>query len=182
MGWMIDFVVDLVEERVDLDGSQFSDSILERWYFAYALQQNVTVLEFENPCPPRSPLLTHDSRHDQLRVLPFFHELFFSNVECFANMNRTYLKTIWHIFCVYFNNESPPSFMFFSNVGIFTVLKWTCLDCTRFNNGSRLFFWKIVFEWKRESSISWTGRFSSILHNSRVILENGSPSSLPNWI
>ena len=31
---MIDFVVDLVEEHVDLDGSQFSESILERWYFA----------------------------------------------------------------------------------------------------------------------------------------------------
>ena len=30
---MIDSVVDLVEEHVDLDGSQFSESILERWYF-----------------------------------------------------------------------------------------------------------------------------------------------------
>ena len=29
---MIDFVVDLVEEHVDLGGSQFSESILERWY------------------------------------------------------------------------------------------------------------------------------------------------------
>ena len=31
---MLDFVIDLVEERVDLGGSQFSNSILERWYFA----------------------------------------------------------------------------------------------------------------------------------------------------
>ena len=30
---MIDSVVDLVEEHVDLDGSQFSESIVERWYF-----------------------------------------------------------------------------------------------------------------------------------------------------
>ena len=30
MGYMIDFVVDLVEEHVDLGGSQFSESILER--------------------------------------------------------------------------------------------------------------------------------------------------------
>ena len=31
---MIDSVVHLVEEDVDLDGSQFSESIVERWYFA----------------------------------------------------------------------------------------------------------------------------------------------------
>ena len=62
---MIDFVVDLVEEHVDLDGSQFSESILKRWHFALASQRNVVVLEFGSPCSPRSPLLTHDSRHDQ---------------------------------------------------------------------------------------------------------------------
>ena len=62
---MIDFVVDLVEEHVDLDGSQFSESILERWYSARASQWNVVVLEFGSPCPPRSPLSIHDLRHDQ---------------------------------------------------------------------------------------------------------------------
>ena len=41
MGYMLDFVVDLVEVRVDLGGSQFSESILERWYSAHASQQNV---------------------------------------------------------------------------------------------------------------------------------------------
>ena len=41
---MIDFVVDLVEEHVDLDGSQFSESILERWYSPHASQRNVVVL------------------------------------------------------------------------------------------------------------------------------------------
>ena len=45
---MLDFVVDLVEERVDLGGSQFSESILERWFSAF-------------PCSPRSQLLAHDS-------------------------------------------------------------------------------------------------------------------------
>ena len=34
MGYMLDFVVDIVEERVDLGGSQISESILERWYYA----------------------------------------------------------------------------------------------------------------------------------------------------
>ena len=43
---MIDSVVDLVEERVDLGGSPFSESILERWYTAHASQENVVVLEF----------------------------------------------------------------------------------------------------------------------------------------
>ena len=44
---MIDFVVDLVEEHVDLDGSQSSESIVERWYSARISQRNVVVLEFE---------------------------------------------------------------------------------------------------------------------------------------
>ena len=41
---MLDFVVDPVEERVDLGGSQFSESILERWYSVHASQQNVVIL------------------------------------------------------------------------------------------------------------------------------------------
>ena len=35
---MIDSVVSFVEEHVDLVGSQFSESILERWHFARASQ------------------------------------------------------------------------------------------------------------------------------------------------
>ena len=49
LGYMLDFVVDLVEEHVDLDGSQFSESNLERWYSARASQRNVAVLEFGSP-------------------------------------------------------------------------------------------------------------------------------------
>ena len=73
---MIDFVVDLVEEHVGLDGSQFSESSLERWYSAHASQRNVVVLEFGSPCPPRSPISIHDSRHDEQRIFPFSHEVF----------------------------------------------------------------------------------------------------------
>ena len=43
---MIDFVVGRVEEHVGAGGSQFSESILERWYFAHASQRNVVVLTF----------------------------------------------------------------------------------------------------------------------------------------
>ena len=57
---MHDFVVDLVEEHVDLGGSQFSESILERWYSAHASQQNVVSLKFGSPCSPHSPLFGHD--------------------------------------------------------------------------------------------------------------------------
>ena len=61
---MIDSVVDFVEEHVDLGGSQFSESIVERWYFARVSQQ--VVMEFGSPCLPRSPSFSHDSNcHDQ---------------------------------------------------------------------------------------------------------------------
>ena len=72
---MIDFVVDLVDERVDLGGSQSPESILERWYSAHASQQNVVALEYGSPCLPRSPSSVHDFRHEQQWILPFFHEL-----------------------------------------------------------------------------------------------------------
>ena len=78
MGHMLDFVADLVGERVDLGVSEFSESILERWYSAHASQQNVETLAFGSPCSPRSPLFAHDSNcHDQQRVSPFFHEVFY---------------------------------------------------------------------------------------------------------
>ena len=43
---MNDFVLRLVEEHVDLGGSRFSESFLERWNCALASQWNVVVLEF----------------------------------------------------------------------------------------------------------------------------------------
>ena len=77
MGCRLDFVVDLVEERVGLDGSQFSESILELLYSAHASQQNVVILEFGNPSSPRSVLFAHDlNRHGLQRVAPIFHEVF----------------------------------------------------------------------------------------------------------
>ena len=77
MGYMLDFVVILVEERVDLGGSQFSESTLERWYFAHASQQNVVILEFGSPCSPRSALFAHNlNRHDQQRIFPLSYEVF----------------------------------------------------------------------------------------------------------
>ena len=56
---MIDFDVDLVEEHVDLDGPQFSGSILERWYSARTSQRNVVVL----------------ARHDQQRIFPVLRSI-----------------------------------------------------------------------------------------------------------
>ena len=74
---MIDSVVDPVEERVGLGGSQFSESILERLYFAHASQQNVVILEFGSPCSPRSALFARYSiRHGLQLVATFYHEVF----------------------------------------------------------------------------------------------------------
>ena len=74
---MIDSVVDHVEERVGLDGSQYSESILERLCSAHASQQNVVSLEFGSPCSPRSALFAHDlNRHGLQRVAAIYHEVF----------------------------------------------------------------------------------------------------------
>ena len=91
---MIDSVVDLFEEHVELGGSQFSESVVERWYFARISQRNVVVLEFGSPCPPRSPSLTHDSRPDQQRTFLSFTKYFISNVERFVFMIETCLRII----------------------------------------------------------------------------------------
>ena len=72
---------------------------------------------------------------------------FVSNVECFAFMKRTCLRSIWHIFCVCSNNESPPPFMCRSNVGILTVFRWTCLDYTSLNNGSLRSLTTWIWNW-----------------------------------
>ena len=134
MGFLLEFVVALVEERVDLGGSQFYESILERWYSAHASQQNVVVF-WNSEVHVR--LVHHYLLMTQIVMINngFFRSLtkcFISNVECFASMNRTCLSTIWHIS----NNEAPRSFMCLFNVGIPTVPRRTCLDYTRFNNGS----------------------------------------------
>ena len=71
---MIDSVVNLFEEHVELGGSQFSESILERWYLRI-FPTNVVVLEFGSPCLPRSPSSVHDSRHEQQWIFPFFYEV-----------------------------------------------------------------------------------------------------------
>ena len=42
---MIDFVVDLVEERADSGDSRFSESSLERWSHVIVSLQNVEILE-----------------------------------------------------------------------------------------------------------------------------------------
>ena len=121
---MLEFFVDLVEKRVDPGGSQFSGFILERLCSAHASQQNVVVLEFGSPCPSRSFFLLMT----QIVIINnvfrrCLAKCFVSNVECFVFMTRTCLKTIWHIFCICFNNESPRSFMCRSNVGCFTVFR-----------------------------------------------------------
>ena len=61
MGELLDFVKNLVEERVDLGGSQFSESILERSTLRLLHDRMWWPLEFGSPCSPHSPLFSHDS-------------------------------------------------------------------------------------------------------------------------
>ena len=76
---MVDFVVDLVEERVGLGGSQFSESILEHLCSAHASQQNVVTLEFGSPCLPQ-----------------FFHDL-------------THCRTVFPVTGLHVRSEEPGS-------------------------------------------------------------------------
>ena len=59
----------------DLDGSQISEAIVERWCFARVSQRNVVVLEFGSPCLPRETSLIHLVMNRQ-RIFQFFHEVF----------------------------------------------------------------------------------------------------------
>ena len=80
---------------------------------------------------------------------------FISNVERFVVMNRTCLRTIWHIFCVCSNNESLRSLMCLSTLGSFlssnerawiTLVSITGLSVLSEETGS---------SWIELTSISW---------------------------
>ena len=60
---------------------------------------------------------------------------FVSNVESCAVMTRTCFATIWHIFSVCFDTGLNRSVMCQFNVETLTVIRWTCLGFTRFDNG-----------------------------------------------
>ena len=99
------FVVD----NVDLGGSQFPESILERLYSAHASQQNVVTLEFGSPCSPRSALFAHDlNRHDWQRVAPISHEVFRLQrwVSCFHDKN-VFRNHLAHFLCLFRQRVAP---------------------------------------------------------------------------
>ena len=120
---MLDFFVDLSEKRVDLGGSQFSESSLERGGILRVLpQRNVVTLELGihvhlvQHCffIARIVMVNNGS-------LRSFTKRLISNVESCAFMTRTFFRTNWHILCICFNNEPPRSFMCRSNVGILSL-------------------------------------------------------------
>ena len=159
---MLDFVVDLVVERVDLDGSQFSES-------------NCRTLVL-------CACFTRESGNPGIRKSMFVSFNFFSWLELswltagltvlsrsvclqrrmFRFMTRMCLRIIWHIFCVCSNNESLRSFMCHSNVEILSVFGWTCLDYTRPRS-----FWRTGFFKKKKN---------------HVMRDFRSLRSLTNWI
>ena len=154
---MIDSVVYLVEEHVDLGGSQFSESIVERWYSAHASQQNVVTLEFGSPCSPRSALFAHDSnRHGQPRVSPFFHEVFHLP----RWMYRFHDKNVFdnhlaHFLCLFQQRVSPFFHVPFQREDPY-CLQWDVLGFHSFQQRvSPFFFEETVSSWKELTSISW---------------------------
>ena len=161
MGYKLDFVVDLVEERVDQGGSQFSESILERLFSAYAYQQIATVLDLG----VQVRLVHHHWLTTQIVMINngspcSLTKCLISNVERSTFMSRTCLRTTWHIFCFCFSDESPRSLMCLFNVGLLTS-RCTCLDYTRQNEGSPHSLWRTRFFVKRiHIDLLRTGRFS----------------------
>ena len=184
-GCRLDFVVDLVEKHVDLGGSQFfwinsrtlvlcacfttecgSFGIRKSMFGSFTIGWFMTQIVMINNGLLRS-----------------FTKCFISNIERSAFMNRTCLKTIWHMFSVFYTNESPRSLMCLVNVGILSVFRWTCMNYTRFNTGSLRSFWRIRFFVKRINiDFLRTGLFLFILHTDHVIPVNGSPCSFTSWV
>ena len=118
---MIDSVVDLSEEHVDLGGSQFSESFVERWYSAHISQRNVVVLEFGSPCLPRSPPSVHDSRQEQQWIFHSFTKYFIINVERIGFM--TYLRVVLCCSCMKNSNRSSRSVMSLLNIETHLVFR-----------------------------------------------------------
>ena len=58
---MTDFVLELLKSMSIGVFLNFFEPILERWYSAHASQQNVVIMKFGSPCPPRSPQVSRDT-------------------------------------------------------------------------------------------------------------------------
>ena len=127
---MIDFVVDLVEEHVDLDGSQIfwiSSRTLVLWA--------CFTTEFGSPGIRNSIsawFTIIDSWLTSVMIingsLRSFTKYFIFNVERFAFIRRSCLRTVWHINHVMRDNKSHRSLMCLFNIEILSVFRWTCLD------------------------------------------------------
>ena len=148
-----------------------------------------------SPCSPRSALFAHDLVHHCLIVMDYngllrsITKSFVSHIESYAFMTRTCLATILHIVCVCFNNESVP----FQRWDPYCLQMKVCVGFTRFHNGlprsirRNSFFVKRIY-----IDLLGTGRFSSILHGSRVSSNNGLlrsigsnnglPRSIKTWV
>ena len=169
-GCKLGFVVDLVEELVDLGGSQFSESIPERLHPAHASQQNVVTLEFRSPCSPRSALFAHDlNRHDWQRVAPISHELFRLQrwFSCFHDKNvvRNHLA---HFLCLFRQRVAPICHVPFQRWDSYCH-QMNVFGLPRSIRRNSFFVKRINID------LLGTGRFSSILHGTRMSSDNGLP-------
>ena len=167
-GCRLCFVVDLVEPFHEHESSQL------------ASQQNVVILEFGSPCSPRSALFARDLiRHSLQQVAPFYHELFRLQrwSWCFHDKN-VFGNRLAHYLCEFQQRVAPFYHVPFQR-GDSCCLRWTRLGCSCFNNGlPRSIVFDSFFMTRTCIDLLGTGRFSSILHGSRVSSDNGLPQSI----
>ena len=155
---MIDSVVDLVEEHVDLECSQLSESIVERWnclVHHYWLMILVTIrMGFS--------ILSRSTSSSILNVSISWEE---RNRELSVDINR-----------IMNSNKSPRSVMNLFKIETLSVFRGTCLDYNCLNKSPRS-VWRTKFFAKRiNTDLLRTVRVCSILHLVK------SPRSLTNWI
>ena len=178
-GCRLGFVVDRVE-----GGSQFSESILERLCSAHASQQNVVTLEFGKSMFTSFSIVCSwlESSWFTTGCTDLSRSVSSPTLNIMLSWQETCLATIWHIFCVCFNNGLPRSIMCQFNVETLTVVRWTCDGFARLHNGPQSIRRNRFFVKRIYIDLLGNGRFSSILHGSRVIFNNGLPRSITTWV
>ena len=112
--------------------------------------------------------------------LSILSKRFISNVERFAFMSRTCLRTVWDIDHVMHDKKLNRLLLCLFNVEIL-CLQMNSLGLYLFQKRSLRSFWRNSSSWKEIIDLLRKERFPSILHSSRVILNNGSLRSVTTW-
>ena len=143
---MMDSAVDLVEEHVDLDGSQFSGilCVFHNGCVSFEIRKSMFV-----SFTIIGSWLSSWSAMD-FSILSRSS----SNVERFAFMSRTCLRTVCHMSHVMSVNRSSRSLTRLFNIEIFSVFRWSCWVYIYLNRSS-VHSEELDSSQKELTSISW---------------------------